>query len=186
MSKLIFRNERHSREYRRKNSRLYRLAFPAEERMPLWMLRMLAARRDADFYSVYHGAEYVGLCYLVRCQNIVYLFYLAVDEHVRDKGYGSKILKAVQKRYQDCRIILNIEVPDPRSENNEQRLKRKAFYEKNGFVDLHYTVKEAKVIYEMFCFDRAGRYVSKEEYFMLMRHYLGDVLYEQLYRRISQ
>lgn len=39
---------------------------------------------------------------------------------------------AVRRAYPDKRLILDVEMPDPEAENQEQRTKRIAFYKRNG------------------------------------------------------
>ena len=70
--------------------------------------------------------------------DVVILLYLAISDAVRGKGYGSAVLQAVQKKYAGKRIILNIEEMDEQAANYAQRVKRKAFYQKNGFEILDY------------------------------------------------
>ena len=44
-------------------------------------------------------------------------------------------LELISQRYPDNRIILDIEAEDPTAPNCEQRIKRKAFYERNGYTE---------------------------------------------------
>ena len=53
-------------------------------------------------------------------------------------------------------------------------MKRKAFYLRNGFEDLQYTVREAGVTYEMLSF---GGPVSRREYEQVMQVLFGRLLY---------
>lgn len=67
-----------------------------------------------------------------------YLYYLAVNDHVRSRGYGSRIIAQLRKLYGQGTIVLDCEQPDPRADNHQQRLKRMAFYAKNGFYQTHH------------------------------------------------
>lgn len=124
---------------------LYKSAFPANERMPFWLLKRLAKKENADFYGI--------------------------------------VLDSIKQKYDNHRIVLNIEEIDLNSNNNEQRLKRKKFYEKSGFKDLNYKVKEAGVVYETLCYSSNNIMVSKEEYMEMMKKYFGKLISKYVYRK---
>lgn len=67
--------------------------------------------------------------------DITAILFLAIAEELRDQGYGSKLLSLISERYPHNRIILDIEAEDSAAPNNEQRIKRKAFYERNGYTE---------------------------------------------------
>lgn len=73
--------------------------------------------KNARFYSVYEKETWVGFVYLIKYQDIIYVFYLAVSEKERGGGYGSKILKKITDKYQEKRIILCIEPVDKNVDN---------------------------------------------------------------------
>lgn len=165
--------------------KLYSSAFPADEKMPYFILKHKAKKHLAQFYAVYDGDLFVGLAYCVIYHDILFVFYLAIAPECRGHGYGSEVLKAVEEKYGRYRIVLNIEEVSENSPNYEQRLKRRAFYEKNGFFTLDYQIKEGNVVYDMMCFSAEGKGVSQTEYYKLMENYLGKVLYK-IYRFISR
>ena len=80
------------REICREAEKLYRQAFPREERLPWWVLRLQARRKGIELTA------------------------------------GS--------------VVLNIELLDREASNYDQRLRRLAFYEKNGFRDTGWFVWE--------------------------------------------
>lgn len=123
--------------------------------------------------------------YNVYYKDIIYVFYLAINENLRGQGYGSKILNLIKDKYSNHRIILNIEEIDKNSDNYKQRVKRKEFYKKNGFYDLNYTIKEAGVTYEMLMYSKKNKDVTKEEFMQLMNSYLGNFLFKYVYKKIS-
>ena len=160
--------------------KVYHTAFPAEERVPVWFLMAKSKGKNARFYSVYEKETWVGFVYLIKYQDIIYVFYLAVSEKERGGGYGSKILKKITDKYQEKRIILCIEPVDKNADNYEERVNRKNFYEKNGFYDLNYQISEKNVIYSAFGY---GNKVSKKEYLLLIRNYFGKILFTLYYRK---
>ncbi|QIK51175.1 GNAT family N-acetyltransferase [Jeotgalibaca porci] len=105
--------------------RLYLDAFPGFERLPFWVLLYKAKKSDSKLSAIYNGDQFVGLTNVAYYQDIVYLFYLAIDPTLRSHGYGSKILHLLKENYPDKRIFLNIEKIDEMSDNFAQRVKRK-------------------------------------------------------------
>lgn len=170
--------------------KLYLRSFPAAERAPFAQLMHWSDGHRAQMYALYDesgcvtendadkeetdgkisGGEWMGLAYFVRYRDIVYLFYLAIDETRQGQGYGSALLAAVRRHFAGKRVILNIEALDAEAPNYEERVKRKRFYEKNGFREMGYTVSELGVVYEML---GMGEAVSKKEYIALMRSVIG-------------
>ena len=83
------------------------------------------------------------------------------------------------------RQVLNIEALDDNADNNDERIRRREFYVKNGFFGAGYNVREYSVIYENLCFAPKEKPVTKEEYTALIKAYLGPFMYP-LYRKLSE
>lgn len=186
MVSLTFLDVKYNKKYKGRVEKLYYEAFPKYERAPIWILKLLAKKNKARFYSIIDNGKFVGLSYNVFYKDIVFVFYFAIDGALRGQGYGSRVLEAIKEKYSNNRIILNIEEIDKNSKNYEQRVKRKKFYQKNGFKDLGYTVKEGEIVYEMLCYNKDDKIVSSEEYKELMNYYLGKMLYKYVYEKISK
>ncbi len=113
---------------------LYLRAFPPEQRYwPFGVWFMAAVKRPVEYLAWYEDGRFLGLTYAIDTGVYLYLFYIAVEPEARSGGVGSRILKELQSRHPDRPIVLDVEEPDPAAENNDQRLQRIAFYEKNGF-----------------------------------------------------
>ncbi len=173
MSGLRFVGYRNNKLNRKGLKEIYKEAFPREEKIPFWMLKMLARGSRGEFYGVYDQDELAGLVYNVHYKDIIYISYLAVDDTKRGSGYGSRILQTIQKKYSDSRIFLCIEEMDPNAENYEQRVRRKAFYESNGFKMLPFQVKEGIVMYDSMCVADREPEITRKECDELMKHYFG-------------
>lgn len=182
MSQLVFHDIKRSKAYKKQTKTLYQKAFPAEERLPFNILRRLARHENAEFLCIYDGETFVGLMYNIHFQDIVYIFYFAIDETMRNGGYGSKVLHAIKEKYKNSRLVLAIEPIDCESENYKQRVRRKEFYKRNGFCDLPFTIQEGKVVYDMLYFSKTADKVTVEEYHQMMRDYLGKFLYHVYYK----
>jgi GNAT superfamily N-acetyltransferase len=122
--------------------RLYRSAFPKEERVPFGLLRLLALRKGIELVCYREGETFCGFTYTVTEGNVVFVLFFAVNEALRGQGYGSSILKFLRKKNPGRTVILNVEPLDPEAENAEERVRRVRFYEKNGFFDAGYDIDE--------------------------------------------
>lgn len=119
---------------------LYHRAFPDEERIPWWLLRLNSMRHNIDLTAWMDGDKFCGFTSSVTVEGLHFLLFFAVAEDCRSQGYGSAILQAIQARHPA--VVLNIELLDPAAPNYPERLRRFAFYQRNGFHDAHYHVWE--------------------------------------------
>lgn len=157
-------------EYRQIRS-LYFAAFPADERAPFPLLAAKAARRNVDWWAIFDGELFVGFFYAVLYkEDLVYLFYFAIEENLRGCGYGSAALSELKREYAGKRLFLAAEEMDENAENFAQRQSRKQFYEFNGFRDMHTKLLEGTVTYDVLSL---GGTVTKDEYHHLMMDWLG-------------
>lgn len=124
----------------KKVSQLYRQAFPKEERLPWWLLRLNTRRKGVDLTAWVEGDRFCGFTASVTVEKLHFLLFFAVAEEYRGQGYGSAVLSALKNTYQT--VVLNVEPLLPQAENLDQRRKRFAFYEKNGFFDTGFYVWE--------------------------------------------
>lgn len=128
--------------------KLYLSAFPKEERPPAWIFFKNALKDNQDLYGYYDENEFIGFAQLTTYKDICYLFFLAVSKEKRDQGYGSKIIEDIKQSNNDKVILLCYEEVDTKYEDYEQRVKRRNFYRKNGFLDNKVKTNEFGVIFE--------------------------------------
>ena len=121
-----------SQEYT-KFKALYRKAFPRAERVPVRFL--MNKDVEGTLNACYDGELFCGFYATLTFGNITYILFLAIDDALRGQGYGSALLELISYHYPQNRIILDIEAEDCTASNNEQRIRRKAFYEKNGYAE---------------------------------------------------
>lgn len=152
---------------------LYHTAFPASERIPFRLALLLAKKDFAEFLNIYDGDLWVGIIFLATDKDLTAVLYFAVAEAVRSKGYGGAILEAVRQRYSKNRILLFIEVLDPKAENYDQRVRRKRFYQRNGYNEAGILSKEGTQCFEGLSI---GGTVKKEEYGALMKRFFGPFI----------
>ena len=128
---------------------LYQRAFPKEERIPIYILQILAGFKIFDALAFYNGEQLCGFSYSMVLKKAVLLMYLAVNDNMRSKGYGSRVLTYVKEKYPDKPVILEVEEPDDNADNAKQRRSRIAFYKRNGFYQTNQYVKIRNVRYEI-------------------------------------
>ncbi len=117
--------------------RLVLKTFPENERPSFNLLLMRTKLPDAEFLAFYDKGELCGITVTIQNDEAVLLSYLAVCEEKRSQGIGSGLVKYIKKRCAGKIIIADIEALDPHAANISDRVKRKRFYVKNGFKDLH-------------------------------------------------
>lgn len=150
--------------------KLYKHSFPLSERAPFWLLMVRSKSPVADFWALYDEDKWVGIVYVIKHKELAYIFYFAIREEERGKGYGEKALEILKKRYRGNRIFLALETLDKEADNYKQRVRRHAFYEKCGLLDLPYKLQEATVTYDIM---GIGGAVEPEEYREMISIYIG-------------
>ncbi|MCD8040966.1 MAG: GNAT family N-acetyltransferase [Clostridia bacterium] len=160
--------------------RLYKSAFPANERPPFFMILNKAKKGKGELFAAESNGSFIGLANTVTHKQTVYLFFLAVDSAVRGKGYGSEILTEIKRRYNDKKIILCMEELDTSAKNFEERIKRKRFYERNGFNLSGIKSVEAGVWYDLLVY---GGEITYEEFADLMKDYMGSLLFKLIFKQ---
>ena len=118
---------------------LYEASFPENERR-LFSELFSDFHGQAEMFAFLDGETFVGMADLLSFGDLTHILYLAVEPRFRDRGYGSGILALLRERYAGQRIIADVERPEEKSPNEDQREKRAAFYLKNGycFTDILY------------------------------------------------
>lgn len=124
-------------------------AFPIEERLPTDMQVELCGRGELDLWAVYDGEVFVGFTTVFPRKGIAYVFFLAIDGSVRSKGYGGRLLALIKGEYAGSQVIIDIEPLDGTAPNAEQRVRRKAFYVRNGFRESGYLFKYLGMTFEV-------------------------------------
>lgn len=147
-----------SSNHKKEIKKLYKSSFPKDERFPFWLLKYCSKEENVLFNEILYNNKAIGMEYIIKYENIVYLMYLAIDQKQRGKGYGSKIIKDLLKKYET--IILSIERPD----NNLDDIKeiRKRFYLKNGFYATNKFIQDNNIEYEILCSNKNYN-ITKED-----------------------
>ena len=141
--------------------RLYLSAFPPEERRPLCSLWLLSAiRPKVSLLAYLDGKNLCGFTLTVDSEKYLYISFIAVNPDLRGKGYGSQMLTQLRQAHPEQALLVEVEAPEEDAANYPQRVKRIAFYHKNGFYDLDRTITGRGVAYRLLStdqtFDRAA------------------------------
>ncbi len=131
-------------------SRTLTEAFPKEQLIPIWQLRLLAKlRRGNNFTAYYDSKHFAGLSFTAENSDAVFVLYLAVNAKLRSKGYGSQILQQIMDQAGARPVILDVEEENDRAINAQQRVRRKDFYRKHGFITTGYVLEEGGERFEI-------------------------------------
>lgn len=114
--------------------KLYEHSFPRDEKMK-WS-QLVKNISDHDILTAYFNDDhqFVGFTYIFLGEQAVYLSYFAVELSLRDRGYGSEILKTLTGMI-DKKIIIDIEELNDKAPNAIERRNRRNFYIHNGFQE---------------------------------------------------
>ena len=133
-----------NQEYKDRIEKLYLESFPEDERFPFWILEECSKENNSDLLAIIDNGVFVGMSYIVNCNNAYYLMYLAVEPNLRNKNYGSHILMDLKEKYKT--IFLSIDEPA-----DDISVRRKNFYLRNGFYDTFKYYEDTGVNYEVLC-----------------------------------
>lgn len=142
---------------------IYEQSFPIEEQVPFQSLYK-AAQKDPDFHlsGFYDNTKLVGFSAYYVYKKVVYVLYLAVSGKSQKKGYGTEILSHIKETYVPKSIALDVEPIDDLADNAAQRIRRKAFYAKNGFKESPFCLRysECNELFDLLCY---GDMLGKQE-----------------------
>ncbi len=119
---------------------LYNRAFPESEKIPLSTLFSMAKKDGVDFLAYYDGEQFCGLTFSLSDENSVFVLYLAVNDEIRCKGYGTAIIQEMKEMAGKRAISLNVEPVLANCLNLEQRKRRIEFYGRNGIYYIGYSI----------------------------------------------
>lgn len=145
-----------------KIKKLYKEAFPINERKPFAIIKKKHATKEADVWILDDDGSFIGIAITMNVKDRILLDYFAIDDKKRGQGYGSIALRLLQEYYRDVRFFLEIERIDVEADNLADRKRRKAFYLANGMKELGVKCKVFGVDMELLGYQCD---VSFEEYF---------------------
>lgn len=151
---------------------LYLKSFPKEERIDFELLTAKAKEGKGNFLGLFEDGDLAGLTYYTQFQDIVYVFYIAIDPEYQSKGYGKRIIEHLFETFPDYNVMLLVEELDENAENDEQRIRRKKFYLNNNFADNNQFLEVMGVPFELL--HRKGYTTDMEEFKKIQGYFFGD------------
>lgn len=159
--------------------RIYLEAFPRIERKPFWLMRQKARQGVMELLAIQEQEQIIGLAFTVQHHDLVLLDYFAIDRAYRGQNKGGLALELLQKRYQKQRFFLEIEQIDRKAANNEERIRRKHFYLKNGMKETSLKASVFQVPMEILS---DGKPLTYKEYKSVYQEAIGPVFARQVKR----
>ena len=153
-----------------KIKKLYRRAFPLNERKPFKLIKQKAKGSMSDVWMLDEDGEFLGLAITMNADDLVLLDYFAIHEKKRSVGCASNALKLLQDQYAGKRSSLEIERASEEAEDIARRKRRTNFYIRNGLAGIGIMAKLFGVNMELLGF---GCKVSFEEDRGLYRRIYG-------------
>ncbi|MBE6680351.1 MAG: GNAT family N-acetyltransferase [Ruminococcaceae bacterium] len=135
-------NIKGNKELCQKVKELYISAFPKVERLPWQILRLASCEKHSAIDAYFDGETFCGFTFSTEIDNIFFIMFFAVASEKRSMGYGSAILSKIKEENKGKTVVLNIEPIVAGAPNLKERESRLAFYQKNGFFDTGYYVRE--------------------------------------------
>ena len=164
--------------------------FPVDEVKPLPMIERALKRGDYCCYGGFSGDNLMAYAFFVTVQEqgkSLWLFdYLAVEENHRDHGIGSAFLQALSKEVLSAADIVLLEIDDPDHAEGEERirrLRRAAFYSRNGLINTNVTARVFGVDFRILEIPLRGSHSPDECrlcYSACYQHMLPPMLYRRM------
>lgn len=155
--------------YKEQVKSLYESAFPAEEKKPFAKMEELAREGKMELTAIVDG-NWVGLAFFMVSEKTVLLDYFAISDALRGGGYGSKAVGMIMEKFQNRKLIFEIEMEDALAANARERSRRKAFYLRCGMKETGVFANVYHTDFELLTADGQLRY---EEYEDMLRYILG-------------
>ncbi|MBQ7314947.1 MAG: GNAT family N-acetyltransferase [Clostridia bacterium] len=165
--------------HRIKIHRLYRKAFPTNERKPFFIIRSMQKKGKTDVWYFEKEGAFVGFATTINGGDRILLDYLAVVEKKRGKGIGTDMLKLLRTQYEGKGIFLEIERPCADAPNAEERIRRKQFYLSCGMKELNVSARVFGVDMELLGWDCVMDY---EDYRLFYRDNYSEFAAEHIQR----
>ena len=133
---------------------IYKNSFPKVERFPIILLQLMSHLKGINFVAFYDDDKLCGFSYFLQNEETVFILFLAVNDKIRSRGYGSQIISWIKDNYPGRKIFLDAEKLDDNAANNNQRIKRIEFYKRNGIFQTNQFFTYDNVTYEILCTDK--------------------------------
>lgn len=160
-------------------NKLAKEAFPPEEYLAPTKLVEMASKDEVSFLALSHNGSFVGFTVIKLYGSLAYLFFLAIAPARRSQGYGAAAIATLKSLYPDRKHVVDFEMIDENAPNLQQRIKRKAFYLKNGYRETGLFLPYLGVDYEVTCMEEE---LDAEEFKEMLYHISIEGFEPQFFR----
>ena len=177
--------------------KLYEASFPKSEKKPFAFMLQKQKEGVFDILAIEdEQGAFCGLAIMMLSGGRALLHYLAIEPDCQGGGIGSSTLAELKERYEEERIVVEIESTaetdstgalgeagkEGRATGNSvsgrnERLRRKAFYLRNGMVPMDFLVELFGVEIEVLTF---GSEITFEQYYAIYAQVLPASLAEKI------
>lgn len=84
---------------------IYKSSFPKVELFPVWLLRIILHLGGINTIAFYDGNYLCGFSYFCVNEKTVFILFLAVNDKIRSKEYGSQIIEWIKDNYANRKIF---------------------------------------------------------------------------------
>lgn len=161
--------------------------FEVGELKPLTLILELKKEKLYFCYGLYDGEELKGYAFFIgrKEEGYVLLDYYAVCGTQRGLGYGSSFLGLLPEKLQGFKgIIAEVEDPEKASDQAEEktRLRRVAFYKRNGFTDTSLYCSLFKHCYNIMFFNLTGEDAPEDKIHRSLDRIYHTLFNEKIYK----
>ncbi len=160
----------HSRQDWKNLRKLYQQAFPRQERKPLWVIQRMAKDGVSHIWILEDADTFIGIAITMNKDDLILLDYFAIAPEHRGQSFGTQALTALQNTYCNYRFFLEVERPDLPAENQQDRIRRMAFYRRCGMQLLGIRIQLFGVEMELLGKDCS---ITFQEYQSVYTHCIG-------------
>lgn len=141
--------------------KLYRTAFPKEERKPFTTIVNKYRQGIFDVWCICRDGNFSGIATTINHGDLILIDYLAVCPECRSQGIGAAALHLLKDKYVGKDLLLEIESVYEEHPEKALRLRRKAFYLSCGMQPMGVMINLFGIAMELMSF---GRKVTFDEY----------------------
>ena len=124
---------------------LYLDTFPPEERVPIVkIIALTTLRPSTKLLGLYENDQLCGFSLTVRSKHYLYINFIAIDPACRGRGYGSRLINLLKRRYR-LPIIALVKLPEYGAPEFEADRRRIRFWQNLGtdFFQYNYLFTDA-------------------------------------------
>lgn len=113
---------------------IYYYSFPESERVDFVDL-INCKFPNSKLWGIFDEETMIGFSFISVLGDYAYIVYLAIDDKLRNKNYGTTALSLICDLYKDKTKVLCVEKPNTQEDIQSRRI---GFYKRNGFTQANF------------------------------------------------